>query len=338
MIKHLSIKNLLLIDEIDIELNNGLCVLTGETGAGKSMILDSLSLISGERIKSSFRPEKGKISSVVAIIDISNFQFLKQEIINLGINCDDEILVKRTIHDNGKSKAFINDNLISLNILKNILNNLIEIHSQFSEQGLLDSNTHIFTLDEFGNYSDSINKVKKFWKQLLDSKKNFENKKKELESVKNEKELIEYNLNEIEILNPLENEFNELIKKRTLLKNSAKISEALKNIVNTFNSETPAGIDRLFLNNIGELDKIKDLLDEDTVKKIENLNSIYMELQEIYNYFSSLMNEEFDISSLDKIEERIESYKRISKKHNTDENSLLDQKKNYPLWLTHLMN
>ena len=86
---------------------------------------------------------------MVAIIDISNFQFLKQEIINLGINCDDEILVKRTIHDNGKSKAFINDNLISLNILKNILNNLIEIHSQFSEQGLLDSNTHIFTLDEF---------------------------------------------------------------------------------------------------------------------------------------------------------------------------------------------
>ena len=94
----------------------------------------------------------------------------------------------------------------------------------------------------------------------------------------------------------------------------------------------------MFLNNIGELDKIKDLLDEDTVKKIENLNSIYMELQEIYNYFSSLMNEEFDISSLDKIEERIESYKRISKKHNTDENSLLDLKKNYPLWLTHLMN
>ena len=62
---------------------------------------------------------------MVAIIDISNFQFLKQEIINLGINCDDEILVKRTIHDNGKSKAFINDNLILLNILKNILKNLI---------------------------------------------------------------------------------------------------------------------------------------------------------------------------------------------------------------------
>ena len=85
MIKHLSIKNLLLIDEIDIELNNGLCVLTGETGAGKSMILDSLSLISGERIKSSFRPDKGKVSSVTALIDISNFQLIKQKILSLGI-------------------------------------------------------------------------------------------------------------------------------------------------------------------------------------------------------------------------------------------------------------
>ena len=91
MIKFLSIKNLLLIDEIDIDLNDGLCVLTGETGAGKSMILDSLSLISGERIKSSFRPENGKVSSVTALIDISNFQFLKKEILNLGIECDDEI-------------------------------------------------------------------------------------------------------------------------------------------------------------------------------------------------------------------------------------------------------
>ena len=136
MIKHLSIKNLLLIDEIDIELNNGLCVLTGETGAGKSMILDSLSLISGERTKSSFRPDKGKVSSVTALIDISNFQLIKQKILSLGIECDNEILIKRIIYDNGKSKSFINDNLISLSILKKLSNNLIEIHSQFSEQGL----------------------------------------------------------------------------------------------------------------------------------------------------------------------------------------------------------
>ena len=327
MIKHLSIKNLLLIDEIDIELNNGLCVLTGETGAGKSMILDSLSLISGERTKSSFRPDKGKVSSVTALIDISNFQLIKQKILNLGIECDNEILIKRIIYDNGKSKSFINDNLISLSILKKLSNNLIEIHSQFSEQGLLNSNNHIYTLDEFGNYSDFKIKIKKIWQELADSKKAFEDKKNELEFIKKEREQTEFNLKEIESLEPLENEFNELIKKRSLLKNSAKISEGLKNVVGNFYSETPQGIEKLLLNNINELDKIKNLLDDDTVKKIEDLNSSYIDIQEIANYFSSLMSEEFDISSLEKIEERIESYKRISRKHNIDENSLLDFKK-----------
>ena len=326
MIKHLSIKNLLLIDEIDIELNNGLCVLTGETGAGKSMILDSLSLISGERIKASFKPEKGKTSSVSAIIDISNFKFLKHELQELGIDCDDEILIKRIITDSGKSKSFINDNLISLNILKKISTNLVEIHSQFSEQGLLDSNTHIDTLDEFGDYLDSKIMIGQFWQSLLESKKKFESKKEELSIVKNEREQVEYDLKEIENLSPLENEFNDLVKKRVVLKNSAKISECLQSVIDNFYSETPGGIDKLLLKNISELDKIKNLLDENSLKKIEELNSIYIDIQELANYFSSLMNEEFDVSSLDKIEERIESYRRISRKHKIEESNLLEFK------------
>lgn len=326
MIKHLSIKNLLLIDEIDIELNNGLCVLTGETGAGKSMILDSLSLISGERIKASFKPEKGKTSSVSAIIDISNFKFLKHELQELGIDCDDEILIKRIITDSGKSKSFINDNLISLNILKKISGNLVEIHSQFSEQGLLNSNTHIDTLDEFGDYLDSKIMIGQFWQSLLESKKKFESKKEELSIVKNEREQVEYDLKEIENLSPLENEFNDLVKKRVVLKNSAKISECLQSVIDNFYSETPGGIDKLLLKNISELDKIKNLLDENSLKKIEELNSIYIDIQELANYFSSLMNEEFDVSSLDKIEERIESYRRISRKHKIEESNLLEFK------------
>ena len=326
MIKHLSIKNLLLIDEIDIELNNGLCVLTGETGAGKSMILDSLSLISGERIKASFKPAKGKTSSVSAIIDISNFEFLKHELQELGIDCDDEILIKRIITDSGKSKSFINDNLISLNILKKISSNLVEIHSQFSEQGLLDSNTHIDTLDEFGDYLDSKIMIEQFWQSLLESKKKFESKKEELSIVKNEREQVEYDLKEIENLSPLENEFNDLVKKRVVLKNSAKISECLQSVIDNFYSETPGGIDKLLLKNISELDKIKNLLDENSLKKIEELNSIYIDIQELANYFSSLMNEEFDVSSLDKIEERIESYRRISRKHKIEESNLLELK------------
>ena len=234
MIKHLSIKNLLLIDQIDIELNNGLCVLTGETGAGKSMILDSLGLISGERLKSSFKPKDDRVSSVTAIIDISNHVSIKKQIIELGIDCENEILLKRIINNDGKSKAFVNDNLVSLNILKNISNKLLEIHSQFSEQGLLDSSTHINILDEYGDYPLALETTKTEWKKLKKVKKEFEDKKYELERITNEKEKIEYDFNEIKNLDPQINEYEELIKKKTLLKNSAKISEGLNEIIDNF--------------------------------------------------------------------------------------------------------
>ena len=328
MIKHLSIKNLLLIDQIDIELNNGLCVLTGETGAGKSMILDSLGLISGERLKSSFKPKDEKISNVTAIIDISGHPFIKKQIMELGIDCENEILVKRIINSDGKSKAFINDNIVSLNILKNISNRLFEIHSQFSEQGLLDSTTHINILDEYGDFLEAKETTKNEWQKLKKIKKEFEDKKDELDRITNEKEKIEYDLNEIKNLDPQKNEYDELIKKKTLLKNSAKISESLNEIFDNFFSDTPPGIDKLLAQNISKLDKIKDLLDEETQKKVDDLNSIYIDTQEIINYFSSILKEEFDIKSLEQIEDRIENFRRISKKHRINENSLIEFSEN----------
>ena len=139
MIRHLSINNLLLIDKIDMDIGIGLCVLTGETGAGKSMILESLELLSGRRIKSNVRPENNNKTIITALIDISKFEEIKNYLIEQEINVDNEITVKRIIEKDGKSKAMVNDNIVSLSTLKKIADHTIEIHSQFSEQGLLDS-------------------------------------------------------------------------------------------------------------------------------------------------------------------------------------------------------
>ena len=145
-------------------------------------------------------------------------------------------------------------------------------------------------------------------------KKAFENKKDELESFKSQKEQIEFDLKEIEDLNPVENEFNELKNKRIKFifkKFSNKISEGLKNVVDNFYSETPQGIEKLMLSNISILSKIKDLLDDNTIKKIEDLNSSFIDIQEIANYFSSLMNEEFDVSSLEKKRKELNIIKEL---------------------------
>ena len=138
------------------------------------MILDSLNLITGERAKSSFKPNNGKPMSVSALIDITNFTKVKETLSELEIQYDDEILVKRVINTDGKNRCFINENIVTTTILKSIFSNIIEIHSQFSEQGLLDTNTHINILDDAGNYQNKIIKLNKLWENLRIAKVDYE--------------------------------------------------------------------------------------------------------------------------------------------------------------------
>ena len=146
------------------------------------MILDSLSLISGGRTKSSIKPEMGKKTIITAIIDIFHFPEIKGKLDNIGIEIDNEIIVKRILDDCGKSKSFVNDTPVSLNTLKDVTEGVIEIHSQFSEQGLLDNATHIDTLDNFGTSKEILSKLKEIWEDLK-SKENLY--KSELEEFKN---------------------------------------------------------------------------------------------------------------------------------------------------------
>ena len=323
MIKLLSIRNLLLIDKIDLSLDKGLCVLTGETGAGKSMILDSLNLITGERAKSGLRPEHGKILSISALVDVNDFIFVKSKLDELGINYDNEIIVKRTISDDGRSKCFINENLVTSGTLKLLFSDIIEIHSQFSEQGLLDTSTHINILDDFSDNINNLQKLNKLWKNLTDAKKEFENLNKEKQNQQKVKENIKYDLDELKNLNPIVNEFQDLLNKKIVLQNSAKITETLNSVTESFYSENPPGIEALFSKVLNSLKGIEHLLDNDSKKDIENLNSIFLETKEVSNNINNLMNQDFNINKLDEIEDRIQLYKKIAKKHNCKEDDLV---------------
>ena len=323
MIKLLSIRNLLLIDKIDLSLDKGLCVLTGETGAGKSMILDSLNLITGERAKSGLRPEHGKILSISALVDVDDFIFVKSKLDVLGINYDNEIIVKRTISDDVRSKCFINENLVTSGTLKLLFSDIVEIHSQFSEQGLLDTSTHINILDDFSDNLNNLQKLNKLWKNLTDAKKEFENLNEEKQDQQRVKENIKYDLDELKKLNPIINEFQDLLNKKIVLQNSAKITETLNSVTESFYSENPPGIEALFSKVLNSLKGIEHLLDNNSKKDIENLNSIFLETKEVSNNINNLMNQDFNINKLDEIEDRIQLYKKIAKKHNCKEDDLI---------------
>ena len=322
MLKYLSIKNLILIQHIEINFQNGLSVFTGETGAGKSMILDSLSLISGGRTKSSIKPEKGEKTVITAVIDIHHFPEILKRMDEIGIEVDNEIIVKRIVDEGGRSKSFINDTLVSLNTLKELTEDVIEIHSQFSEQGLLDNTTHIDTLDNFGTNKEALNKLKTLWEELNSKEKLYKSELDEFKNLNDIKEAYDYDLKELKNLNPVSGEFEELEKKRKIIKNFIKINETLLKVNANFTSDSIPGIENLASENLKLLNSIEELLDEESSKQIKNLESMVLEISEISKFFRNYTNLEDGNKSIDDIEDRISLYKKLSKKHNVPESNL----------------
>ena len=322
MLKYLSIKNLILIQHIEINFQNGLSVFTGETGAGKSMILDSLSLISGGRTKSSIKPEKGKKTVVTAVIDIHHFPEILKKMDKIGVEVDNEIIVKRIVDEGGRSKSFINDTLVSLNTLKELTEDVIEIHSQFSEQGLLDNTTHIDTLDNFGTHKETLSKLKTLWEDLNSKEKLYKIELDEFKNLNDIKEAYDYDLKELKSLNPVSGEFDELEKKRKIIKNFIKINETLSKVNANFTSDSIPGIENLASENLKLLNSIEELLDEESSKQIKNLESMVLEISEISKFFRNYTNLEDGNKSIDDIEDRISLYKKLSKKHNVRESEL----------------
>ena len=310
------------MEELDLNFSQGLCVITGETGAGKSMVLYSLGLISGQRVKTSMRPPEGEKTIVSALFDIKRFPKIYELLNYLSIEYEDEIIVKRVISDDGKSRSFINDTLVSLSSLRNVSKELIEIQSQFSEQGLLDNSTHLSSLDEFGDYQEELNQLSKNWTDLKDSKNkylDFIEKKKNLQT---EKENLNYSITELKKLNPVEGEFFDLLHKKKIFKDSERIRETLNAILTNFISDEPKGIEQLLNKNLNLFSKIDDLLTEEQQKIYKSLESLSIELEEARQSISRTLESDSNKISLEEIEERIYRYRNISRKHNLSENSL----------------
>ena len=326
MLKYLSIKNLILIKDIEINFEKGLTVFTGETGAGKSMILDSLAILSGSRIKSSLRPSGGKKTTITGIIDVSEFSEIKQKLLNIDVEFNDEVIIKRVLSEDGKSKSFINDILVSLNTLKEVTDGIIEVHSQFSEQGLLDSSSHLDTLVNFGTNKQDLQDLKNTWDEMLSLKSVYDKELKEFQELDEAKKNFEEDLREFKSLNPISGEFEELEKKKKILKNYLKISETLNKINMNFISENPPGIEMLANENMKLLNSIENMLDDVSIEQIKNFESNLLEIAEISKYFQSYLGTEGKTNNLESIEERIFLYKKISKKHNVKEQDLFQLK------------
>ena len=323
MLKKIYIKNIVLIDEIEIEIYNGLNVFTGETGAGKSILLGGLGLALGSRANFSLIGNNEDTACTIAEFKIKNEHPVKKILTKKNVKFENNIILKRIISNKGVSKAYINNSSVSLNELNQIGQMLVEVQGQFDNHTLLNSSNHINFLDQYGNYEDQIITTKSNYKRMVESnnkfiqfKKNFENHEKELEYNKSI-------LNELEILKPQENEENELIDKRLLISNSVKIVNAVNDALNKFNGED--SIIKKINNTLNSLEKINSSKSKKLNEIIETLLRGSNELEEAYSQlenFQSTLNT--DPQELDNIENRLYSIRNLSRKIKCDPNKLFE--------------
>ncbi len=302
MISTLHIKNVGIIDDITIELNDGLNILTGETGAGKTLIIDSLQIISGGRFSKEMIRKGEEFSYVEASIYLPNEK-----------NLDNNIVISREIYTNGRNTCKINGRLVSVSELKNFMRDIIDIHGQHENQSLLDVNMHIKYLDDFSN-SELLSIKEKYirlyeeYKKLRDEiNQNFGDDKEK----QRELDLLKYQKNEIEEARLKTNEEEELDVIRTKMLNAEKISN---NLLEAENQISNNAIDSISLA-VRALEKIESL-DSKYEESLNSLKSIYYDMQELSRDIEEYSKDTyFDEEERNNIEERLDLIYTLKRKY-----------------------
>ena len=316
MITNLHIKNIGIIEDIDISFNNGLNVLTGETGAGKSLIIDSLSIICGGRFSKEMI-RKGENNSFV---EICLYEPENEKSI------DGNIIISREININGRNMCKINGRMVTVNELKEFMKNIIEIHGQNDNQSLLEVREHIKYLDEFCNekISNLKNEYTEFYKRYIQVNKELKDNYGDERERQRELDLLKYQFNEIDEANLVIGEEESLEKKQELLANSENISSTLEMVDITLSENV---ID-IISNCIKKLEKIEDI-DQKYKESTENLRNAYYEIQEVGRDMSSYRDSVyFDKEEQYSIEDRLSTIHMLKKKYGNSIEEILQYKEN----------
>ena len=312
MITNLHIKNIGIIDDLEINLNNGMNVLTGETGAGKTLIIDSLEIICGGR----FSKEMIRKGENYSYIEICMYE--PQDINAI----DGNIIIAREIYSNGRNSCKINGRLVTVNELKTFMSNYIEIHGQNQNQQLFDNSTHIKYLDNFigkeiiqlkSSYSEKYMKYNEIKRELKNNYGDEKEKQRKLD-------LLRYQLNEIKEAKLKNEEEEKLEEKRKIMMNSEKIAKNLGEAAKAVGENTIDVIGTA----LRALEKIEEI-DSKYSQTIEDLRNIYYGMQEVSRDINSYCEDiEFDEEERTNVETRLDTIYELKRKYGNNIQEILN--------------
>lgn len=314
MITNLHIKNIGIIEDIEINFNNGFNVLTGETGAGKTLIIDSLKIIAGGRFSKEMIRANENHSLVEACIFYPNSDLAE----------DGNIIVSREIFSNGRNTCKINGRLVTVNELREIMRDIIDIHGQSDNQKLMEVSNHINYLDDFSLEKISIlkNEYSEMYKEYCSVKE--ELNKNYGDDIEKQRmlDLLNYQLDEIKNANLVVGEEEELEEKRKILSNSEKISGSLNETSNELNNHVLDGLSKS-IKYMSKIENYSDIYKE----KLIQIQSVYYDLEDITSQISDFTYDiEYDQDTARNVEERLDMIYSLKRKYGNNISEILTYK------------
>lgn len=325
MLLNLSISNVVLIDRLELSFENGLCVLTGETGAGKSILLDSLGLALGARAESRLVRQGTDKATVSAVFDPAQthpvFDFLKDK----DVSVEDDLLVfRRVLNADGRSRAYINDTPVSANLLRQAGDLLIEIQGQFEQRGLLDQSNHRNLLDAASNNDPLASETAALWQKWQRFVKERSEADEKLAQAQREETFLRHSLEELDTLSPVEGELASLSSQRQLLIHSEKLIEAMNACTLELSGDNGIGGAE---NSLAEAQRYLTTTPENVGEKlqpvIEALDRATFEVQDALGSLQDISNDlDLDPTRLQETEERYFLYQDLARKHRVEPEEL----------------
>ena len=316
MLQSLSIRNVVLIDKLDLDFKSGLSVLTGETGAGKSILLDSLGLVLGNRAETSLiRQGEDKLSVSAQFSLQKQTPALRALLDEYEIEADDELLIKRSLTRDGKGKIFINDQPAGAKLLKEIGKYLVEVHGQFDNQGLLNPANHLDVLDAYGAYKPLADRTAAAFAAYKKARAARQEAEKNIARAKEDEENLRHWVDELEKMNPRPDEEDELGKKRQEMMNAEKIIDSLNYAYGALTER--ADVQGAIRSAQSAMNKVNTLVDGRYQTIIDMLDQALIDISETVNELEEVShNVSLNQNELENIEERLYALRGLARKHN----------------------
>lgn len=313
MLTSLSIQNIVLIEQQRLRFQPGLTVLTGETGAGKSILLDSLGLAMGERSAAGLVRQGAAQGSVVAVFQPSEAALALCA--ERGIAVEDELIIRRVVYADGKSKAFINDEPVSVNLLKELAEELVEVHGQHDQKSLLHASLHRDQLDAYAGIGSAVAALREAYRHWQGRIKEMAALQEEVARTERERDYLAHVAREIGELSPLPGEEQQLADQRLSLQNREKVSETLANALAELQKPRPVGeairqAQRALVRGAPKTEP------ELFAAVVETLERAALELDEAEQQLESLArDDQSPARQLEAIEERLFAIRNLARKY-----------------------